>query len=63
MRHTIILPSFVSDPYNKHLKGNFEPLKKEPIPKIGFVGHAKGGLLKFIKELLIFFSINIKTIV
>ena len=52
--NTIILPSFVSDPYHKHLKGTFVPISKEPLAKIGFVGHAKGGHLKFVKELLIF---------
>lgn len=61
--HTIILPSFVSDPYSKHLKGNFVPIEKEPLAKIGFVGHAKGGLLKLVKEFINFFSINIKRFV
>jgi len=60
---TIILPSFVTDPYLEHLNKNFKPLKKEDVPSIGFVGHAKGGYIKFIKELLIYLGINAKRLV
>ena len=46
---TFILPSFVNDPYVK-LGLEFTALKKEDQPKIGFVGHAKSGLKKGLKE-------------
>lgn len=59
-KRTIILPSFVTDPYIKNIKGKYEPLKKESVPKLGFVGHAKGGYLKFIKEFVIYLNINLK---
>ena len=59
-KRTIILPSFVSDPYINQLKENFKPLKKEIIPKIGFVGHAKGSFIKYIKEFIIYLGINLK---
>ncbi len=57
---TIILPSFVSDPYLEYLNKTFTPLKKEEAPSIGFVGHAKDGNVKLIKEFLIYLGINIK---
>ncbi len=53
---TFILPSFVNDPYIK-LGLEFRPLKKEDLPKVGFVGHAKSGLKKGLKE----YSNHIKT--
>ena len=59
-KRTIILPSFVTDPYNNNLKGNFLTIKKEPVPKIGFVGHAKESIIKYIKEFVIFLGINLK---
>jgi hypothetical protein len=59
---TIILPSFVTDPYLHHLKQNLKFLEKEKVPGIGFVGHAKGGFIKYFKELLIFFHLNFKRI-
>lgn len=57
---TIILPSFISDPYKTCLKKSFKPLKKELVPSIGFVGHAKTGLLKVIKEYISYLRINFK---
>lgn len=59
-KQSFILPSFVSDPYIDQLKGTFEPLKKEIIPEIGFVGHARGGFIKYIKEFIIYLRINLK---
>lgn len=44
-KRTIILPSFVTDPYKKNIDGEFKPIEKEPTPSLGFVGHAKGGFL------------------
>ena len=51
-----IIPSFVNDTYLK-LNTNFFTLQKTNLPHIGFVGHAKLGLKKWVKE----FIIHIKT--
>jgi len=51
---TFILPAFIQDPYSTFLNKEFQPLKKEEIPCIGFAGHANGSLLKWIKEFSIF---------
>ena len=47
---TLILPSFISDPYGRYLSQGFSILKKEVKPSIGFVGHAQSGLKKYLKE-------------
>lgn len=47
---TIIMPSFLPDPYSKILKQNFKTISKTEQPSIGFVGHANKSLLKFIAE-------------
>ena len=57
---TIILPSFVTDPYLEYFDKNFTPLIKKEVPSIGFVGHAKSGYIKLLKEFLIYLGINIK---
>lgn len=59
---TIVLPSFITDPYVSQLKNKFKPLEKELVPKIGFVGHAKGGTIKYIKEFISFLKLNIKRV-
>ena len=56
---TIVLPSFIDDPYHKYFNKPFQPLTKTEIPKIGFVGHAKTGLHKYIREYLSYLNINI----
>lgn len=57
-----IMPSFVMDPYEYIFENKtWEPLNKEEKPHIGFVGHAKGGVKKWIKEFLIFIKHTIKT--
>ncbi len=58
--NTIIIPSFITDPYSLQIKDGFKPKKKEKQPKIGFVGHAKGGIMKYFKEYFIYLWINIK---
>ncbi|CAH8295219.1 exostosin family protein [Mariniflexile fucanivorans] len=55
-----ILPSFINDPYLSCLPQGFSTLKKENEPTIGFVGHAKSGIFKYAKELLIHFKFKIK---
>ena len=57
--NTIIIPSFITDPYSIHIKDGFKPKKKEKQPKIGFVGHAKEGIIKYFKEYFIYLRINI----
>jgi len=61
-KRTIILPSFISDPYEEHLKNSFNTLKKEEVPKIGFVGHANGKISKYIKELINYAASSLKYI-
>lgn len=60
--NTIIIPSFINDPYEFNLKRDFQVLGKEAFPRIGFVGHAKGGIVKYFKEFLVFIKINAKRI-
>ncbi len=57
---TVILPSFISDPYSTYIKESFIPLEKEKDLSIGFVGHAKSGVLKFIKEYVGYLEISLK---
>ena len=49
-KNTFILPAFINDPYKEFLECDFSILKKTKQPTIGFVGHAKSGIVKFIKE-------------
>ncbi len=49
---TVILPSFIKDPYCIQLPQYFYTIKRENRPNIGFVGHAQSGLVKYLKELL-----------
>ncbi|WGF92732.1 exostosin domain-containing protein [Aequorivita marisscotiae] len=62
-RRTFLLPAFVNDPYGLHINKEFSTINKQPKPKIGFVGQAKGGFLKYLKELLSFAKTNIKRFV
>lgn len=56
---TFILPSFISDPYTV-LQKEFSPIAKSSLPKIGFVGHANGSRLKWLKEALVYLNHNFK---
>lgn len=58
---TFIMPPFIEDPYTK-IDKEFRTLQKSKQPSIGFVGHANGGVIKFIKEYAIFIKLNIKRI-
>jgi len=51
---TCILPSFVSDPYNRILKNEFFVVPKNEKPDIGFVGNANGSFFKFFKEFILY---------
>lgn len=59
---TIIIPSFINDPYEFNLKNDFKALEKQDFPKIGFVGHANNDLMKYLKEFLVYLKINTKRI-
>ena len=54
---TFILPSFINDPYD-FLEKDFVPIPKSAMPKIGFVGHASGSVVKWVKEYLLFLRYN-----
>ncbi len=58
--NTVIMPSFINDPYQSVLKQSFSTLKKKNRPGIGFVGHAQGGFLKYMKEYLNHIKTNFK---
>lgn len=60
--NTCILPSFINDPYSHQLPQGFESLKKQERPSLGFVGHAKSGLKKYLKETANYYKFNIKRI-
>ncbi|WP_203257332.1 exostosin domain-containing protein [Hyunsoonleella ulvae] len=47
-----IMPVFINDPYTIYTSHSFSSLQKENQPSVGFVGHAKGGVVKYLKELL-----------
>lgn len=57
--HTFTIPSFIPDPYTHTLHREFSALEKASHPHIGFVGHADGSLMKYIKEFLIFAKHNL----
>lgn len=61
-KNTFIMPPFIEDPYIK-IKGKFIPVEKRDTPKIGFVGHANGGIIKLVKEYLIYIKLFIKRII
>ena len=58
---TFVLPSFVNDPYAK-LNQEFIPLQKDELPKVGFVGHAKAGIKKYLKEFSVYSKTQIKQV-
>lgn len=50
----LIMPCFVSDPYQNILMGNWHYIEKSNKPNIGFVGQANGSISKFTKEYLVY---------
>lgn len=56
--NTFILPSFISDPYESHVKKKFTPIEKTKSPTVGFVGHASSGFKKLLSEIYIFLKYN-----
>ncbi len=57
---TFVIPSFINDPYLEQLPQGFSTLKKEKQPSIGFVGHAKSGAPKYVKEYVNHLKYSIK---
>mgnify|MGYP003672908732 CR=1 FL=1 len=58
---SLIIPSFINDPYIT-INKTFEPVLKSEKPQIGFVGHAQSGSKKYIKEWFVHLKINSKQI-
>lgn len=58
---SFIIPSFINDPYTS-LKQEFNTLKKEEKPSIGFVGHAQSGVKKYWKECINHLKTNLKRV-
>lgn len=58
--NTFIMPSFINNPYQTFLKQSFSVIKKEDIPSIGFVGHAKSGFIKYAKSYLSHLKLQFK---
>ncbi len=58
---TFILPSFIIDPLSL-LQKEFKSISKKTLPRIGFVGHADGSIIKWGKEFTIFLYHNLKRI-
>ncbi|MEN2400361.1 exostosin family protein [Flavobacterium sp. MC2016-06] len=56
---TLILPSFVSDPYDTILENQFSAVPKSTKPNIGFVGNANGSFVKLCKEFALYAKQNI----
>ncbi|WP_452224258.1 exostosin domain-containing protein [Lacinutrix chionoecetis] len=56
---SFIMPSFINDPYII-LKRDFALVEKETKPTIGFVGHAQSGVVKYVKEGVNHFKLNVK---
>lgn len=57
---TIILPSFISDPYERFLKKEFKVLEKEALPAIGFVGNANGSITSLAREMTVFLYLQLE---
>ncbi len=54
------LPSFIEDPLINTLQRDWRPLAKSKLPEIGFVGHAKSGLIKYLEEISSFIRWNLR---
>ncbi|MFD2727421.1 hypothetical protein [Hyunsoonleella rubra] len=59
-QNSFILPSFVNDPYETVLEGQFVALPKEIKPTIGFVGHANTGMTNYLKSYLSHLKLRLK---
>jgi hypothetical protein len=55
-----IMPVFIGDPISRFYDEVFETQPKSKIPKIGYVGHAKSGLVKYLRTIYIYLNYNFK---
>lgn len=62
-KKTIIMPAFIEDPYKSIYNSEMVCLKKSTIPVVGYVGHAKGGLTKYVKFFINVILYNYKVFV
>lgn len=59
-KNEFVLPCFVTDPYEYVLKNKWEPISLSLKPSIGFVGHANGSFVKYLKELVLHLKMVLK---
>ena len=59
--NTVIMPSFIVDPYHDYKLNNFKSLEKKEQPDIGFVGHANKSILGFVKDYMSFLKRVLKS--
>jgi hypothetical protein len=52
--NNFVMPSFINDHYATILSRKWQPILKKGKPTIGFVGHADGSFLKWVKEAIIY---------
>lgn len=57
-KNSIIMPAFIDDPYLTIYHSEVTYLNKNSSPIVGYVGHAKGGFIKYIKLFLIYLKYN-----
>lgn len=57
-KNSIIMPAFIEDPITNYENSVLKFLNKTEKPTIGYVGHAKGGLKKYVKLYLIYLKYN-----
>ena len=61
-RKTFILPAFFQDPYKSYIEEGFFPIEKNKKPRIGFVGHANGSKIKYLKEYVHFLKRKLRNL-
>ncbi len=57
-KNTIVMPVFIKDPYQHIFNIQIDYLAKTAQPIVGYVGHAKGGFIKYLKYIIVFFKHN-----
>ena len=62
-KRTIVMPPFIEDPYKTIYNSEVTYLSKSSEPIVGYVGHAKGGLIKYLKFLVNFLIYNFKVLI
>ena len=54
------MPVFIADPIAKFYDNQFTTIAFSEMPKIGYVGHAKAGFIKFLRTVYIYLNYNSK---